>query len=66
MHQSSRDHFEKICVEHEKASLYLEAQNKELEIRQKELLQRHAHDESERQKIVLQQKMVRSFSPVNF
>ncbi|XP_020541399.1 factor of DNA methylation 4 isoform X2 [Jatropha curcas] len=50
MQQIAHDHFEKIYIEHKRATLDLEAQRKELEQREKQLQKREFQNENERRK----------------
>lgn len=51
MQQSAHDHFQKIYLEHEKATSQLEARKKQLEEREKQLQYREAKNETERKKL---------------
>ncbi|OVA16517.1 putative domain XH [Macleaya cordata] len=51
MQQNAKDHFQRICNEHDKLKSELESQRKELELRGKELEKREAQNESERNKL---------------
>ncbi|EEF30946.1 conserved hypothetical protein [Ricinus communis] len=55
--QCARDQFEKNSLAHEKVTLDLEAQRKELDLREKELQQREFQNDSERRKLHHEQKM---------
>ncbi|XP_018823277.1 factor of DNA methylation 4-like isoform X3 [Juglans regia] len=57
MQQNTRDHLEKIFLEHEKVTLHLEAQKKRLEQHEKQLQQREAQNETDRRKLHDEKKM---------
>lgn len=61
MQQTARDHFEKISLEHEKATRHLEAQRKELEWHEKQLQRRQVHNKNERLKLHREKEMVTCF-----
>ncbi|OIW09183.1 hypothetical protein TanjilG_11321 [Lupinus angustifolius] len=56
MHQSDRDHLEKIFMDHEKARMRLEGEKKELEDIEKNLLKREARNDNERKKLYYKKK----------
>ncbi|KAF1859205.1 hypothetical protein Lal_00009789 [Lupinus albus] len=56
MHQSGRDHLEKIFMDHEKARMRLEGEKKELEDIEKDLLKREARNDNERKKLYFKKK----------
>ncbi|GAV78267.1 XS domain-containing protein/XH domain-containing protein/zf-XS domain-containing protein [Cephalotus follicularis] len=57
MQQNGRDHLEKIFSDHERATLHLEAQKKQLEQCEKQLLKREAQNDTERWKLHHEKKM---------
>ncbi|XP_040992288.1 factor of DNA methylation 4-like [Juglans microcarpa x Juglans regia] len=57
MQQNTRDHLDKIFIEHEKVTLHLEAQKKRLEQHEKQLQQREAQNETDRRKLHDEKKM---------
>lgn len=58
MQEEGHGHFEKILLEHNEATLHLEAQRKELEQQEKLLRQREAQNDSEIRRISRQKEMV--------
>ncbi|XP_059626604.1 factor of DNA methylation 4-like [Cornus florida] len=57
MQQNAWDQLERISKEHEKTTLQLEAQSKELEQRENELMDREIHNENERWRLHCEKKM---------
>ncbi|KAL6275842.1 hypothetical protein ACE6H2_019443 [Prunus campanulata] len=57
MQKIAHDQLAKICLDHKKTALELEAKKKELEDREKQLQQRRAQNDSERRKIYHERKM---------
>ncbi|KAJ8770980.1 hypothetical protein K2173_022881 [Erythroxylum novogranatense] len=57
MQQNARDHFDKIYLAHEEATLQLKSQRRELEQHEKQLQRRQAHNEDERRKLLHDKKM---------
>lgn len=58
MQQSAHDCFQKIYLEHDKATSQLEARKKQLEEREKQLQYREAKNETERKKLHSEKIMV--------
>ena len=58
MQQIDRDHLEKICKAHGKDRARLEAQKKELESIERDLMKREVQNENERKKLYLKKKNV--------
>ncbi|XP_059642814.1 protein INVOLVED IN DE NOVO 2-like [Cornus florida] len=57
MQQNARDQLERISKEHERITLHLEAQSKELKQRQKELMEREIQNENERRMLYCEKQM---------
>ncbi|XP_059292753.1 protein INVOLVED IN DE NOVO 2-like isoform X1 [Lycium ferocissimum] len=57
MEKNARDQLEKVLKDHEKSKLYLEEQSKELELREKELVEREALNDNQRQELHLLKQM---------
>lgn len=57
MRQASHDHSKKISLAREKMTMDLKSQQKELDQREKELMQRAAHNETERRELKLKKEM---------
>lgn len=52
LQKTARDHFQKICSDHEKLKLQLETQKRELELRGQELEKREAKNEIDRKRLL--------------
>lgn len=58
MEKNARDQLEKMFKNQEKSKLYIEARRKELELREKELMEREAFNDNQRQELHLLKEMV--------
>lgn len=58
MQKAAREDLEKICLDHKKAALKLEAKKKELQQREKQLQEHRAQNDSERRKLYHEREMV--------
>lgn len=62
MEKNARAQLEKMLKNQETSKLYIEARRKELELREKELMEREAFNDNQRQDLHLLKQMVESLT----